>query len=41
MSALDAPWFQTLRTVDVVRLTGIGFSFGVGFTLLLIQLIRE
>ncbi len=38
---LDAPWFQTLRTVDVLRLTGIGFSFGAGLMLLLVQLFRE
>jgi hypothetical protein len=41
ISNLDAPWFHTLRTVDVLRLTGIGFSFGMGLMLLLVQLFPE
>jgi hypothetical protein len=41
MSNLDAPWLHTLRAVDVIRLTGIGFSFGMGLMLLLVQLFPE
>lgn len=41
ISNMDAPWFHTLRTVDVLRLTGMGFSFGMGFMLLLVQLFPE
>jgi hypothetical protein len=35
------PWFQALRTVDVIRLTGIGFCFGAGLMLVMHQLFRD
>jgi hypothetical protein len=34
---MGVPWFQTLRTVDVLRLTGTGCVFGMGLMLLLVQ----
>jgi hypothetical protein len=38
---IGVPWFQALRTVDVLRLTCTGCVFGMGLMLLLTQLFRE
>jgi hypothetical protein len=41
MSNMDAPWLHTLRTVDVLKLTGMACTFGMGLMLLLVQLFPE
>ena len=38
---IGAPWFHALRTVDVLRLTGMGCLFGMGLMLLLVQLFPD
>jgi hypothetical protein len=41
ISNMNEPWFQAIRTVHLIKLTGIGASFGMGLMLLLVLLFPE